>query len=306
MRRLIVSILSLLLSAGWTIAQEIDQQSPQPGYSTATLREPLFDAARVEAEATAIDSWLRSNYRRLRPEQMPGPREQLYYLIDSRVKDLYAREGRILPKRHDPVLELLFSWAERLGVYGGYLAYNAVKSPAAEEMKPLRHPPEGITLGLRGDMVDIRSESAGWSMTVPYYFMILNVNDFIATGGPRTQLIAISTGAARDKGRLGYSQATLVFMFSPKGDGAAFGSYWKPRFGINDAAEQVALEVRGLTSQRVFETSSLLYKELTLWTEKQGPFAVLYTGLDGAYQWNRPHFLDFLRTLRIENVSPPN
>jgi hypothetical protein len=43
-----------------------------------------------------------------------------------------------------------------------------------------------------------------------------------------------------------------------------------------------------------------LHTEFASWTEKQGPFAVVYLGVDGTYQWNRPHFLDFLRAVQIQ------
>src|SRR6267378_8157373 len=127
-RLFIVTLVSLLPI--WGNAQ----QSVQQGYSTEPLRDPIFDVAGVLVEATAINNWLNFNYRTLSPEQMKGPREHLYYLIDSRIKDTYARTGRVLPTEHDAILEILFSWTERLGAYGGSLVYNQLRSPASPEL----------------------------------------------------------------------------------------------------------------------------------------------------------------------------
>jgi len=48
------------------------------------------------------------------------------------------------------------------------------------------------------------------------------------------------------------------------------------------------------------DRQSKLHTEFASWTEKQGPFAMVYLGIDGTYQWNRPHFLDFLRALQVQ------
>jgi hypothetical protein len=61
----------------------------------------------------------------------------------------------------------------------------------------------------------------------------------------------------------------------------------------------VPLGLRGLVFQRAVDNSSRLHKEFVNWTEPQGPFVVTYTGIDGAFQWNRPHFLDFVRALKV-------
>ena len=97
------------------------------GYSTEPLRAPLFDEAQIAVETTAINNWLIANIKSLTYEQMKGPREHLYYLIDSRVKQHYATEKQVVPTKHDLILEILFSWAEPLGVFGGAEAFNAVK-----------------------------------------------------------------------------------------------------------------------------------------------------------------------------------
>jgi hypothetical protein len=296
--------LGLLLAAGVAVADEPDQRPPQRGYSTSTLREPVVDPASLDAEARAIAGWLGANHGKPKADQVTT-REYLYFLIDARVKDIYAREGRVFPKTHDPVLATLFSWAEPLGAYGGALVYNALRGPGRPAMTPSMKLPPGFTLALKGDLLELQSRYGGWSVTVPYYFMIWDVNDFTPTDGVRTQMVALSTGAVKDNSPARRSQAALALMFSPGADAGTVESYWRKRFGISGDAEGVPLGVRGLVARRTLDESARLHTEFATWMERQGPFAVVYTGVDGAYQWNRPHFLDFLRAVEVQQVPPP-
>jgi hypothetical protein len=261
------------------------------------LRDPIFEPARVALETRRISNWLGANLHKLSYEQMKGPRESLYYLIDSRVKQLYAEEKRVLPKAHDPTLETLFAWSERLGVFGGSHVFNAVKKPEALPMAPAMVLPAGISLGLVKDLFAVQSE-LGWSVRFPYYFMIWNVNDFTATGGSRTQLLAVSTGAARDKSDLGHSQATLLLLYAPDTKIESVNDYWTKKLGIVATVKPEPLNVRGLQSRHVLDKPLRLHKEITTWSGPSGSFAVIYTGIDGTYQWNRPHFLDFVRAVK--------
>ncbi len=276
------------------------QQSVQQGYSTAPLRDPIFDVAGVLVETTAINNWLNSNYKGLSYQEMKGPREHLYYLIDSRVKDTFSRTGRIYPAEHDVILELLFSWAERLGAYGGSLVYNRLRSRASRELPTQLRAPKGMSIELNDDLLKVQSVDGRWSVAFPYYFMLWNVADFNAKNGLRTQIIALSTGAAKDKSQAGHSQATLLLIFSPGADTNIFLTSWRQQLSIGVPKEEKVLPVRGLRAQHRFDPQNQLHTEFVGWTEKQGPFAVVYTGIEGTYQWNRLHFLDFLRALQIQ------
>ena len=288
------------------LAERTSKGPVQGGYSVAPLRNPIFDPAKVVVETKALNSWLGSNIRTLSYEQMKGPRERLYYLIDSRVKQLYAEEKQVLPRANDPILEILFSWSEKLKVFGGAYAFNAVRAPNSKRMEPQLKLPAGIRLSLSKDMFTVQSD-LGWSVGFPYYFMIWNIGDFTAKGGPRTQLIALSTGAAKDKSRLGHSQATVLFLFSPARAGfESFEEYWRKQLGIDATAKQQPLTVRELQSSHVVDGATKLHKEFTAWSEVSGSYAVAYLGIEGTYEWNRPHFLDFLRSIEAKGDSPPN
>ena len=270
-------------------------EAPIAGYSTEPLRAPLFDEAQIAFEAMAINNWLNANIQKLTYDQMKGPREHLYYLIDSRVKQHYATEKRLLPLKHDLILEILFSWAEPLGVFGGAEVFNAVKAPASPARTPGMKLPEGLSLTLSNDLFTIRSKS-GWAVSFPYYFMVWNVGDFTAKGGPRTQMVALSTGAAKDKSQAGKSQATLVFLFSPE-KYEPFEKYWREQFGIGTEITPKGLGVKNFVSRHIVDASTKLHKEFTSWSDPTGAYAVAYLGIEGTYEWNRQHFIDFVRAI---------
>jgi hypothetical protein len=249
-----VPTLLLLLS---TLSVQADE-APIAGYSAEPLRAPLFDEAQVAVETTAINNWLIANIKSLTYEQMKGPREYLYYLIDSRVKQHYATEKQVLPTKHDLILEMLFSWAEPLGVFGGSQAFNAVKDPASAGQDPTLKLPAGISLSLVKDLFTIHSAS-GWTVSFPYYFMIGRVREFTATSGSRTQLVIVSTGAAKDKSKAGKSQATIMLMFSPE-KYESFEKYWREQYGIGPEVTPKALGVANLSSRHVVDAPMMLHK----------------------------------------------
>jgi hypothetical protein len=285
---LILTILSCSVSA--------QALGPQPGYSLETLSQPIYDAAEVAVHSAAFNNWLNENYQQLDPDQQKNAREFLYYLIDSHVKHIYAREGQILPREPDLILQTLFSWTERLGVYGGSRVFNQVRLPSEPEMPSVLEPPPTIVISVHGDLIRIES-SSNWGFDVPYYFMPFMVTEFTANNGMPTEFLAISTGAARDKSESGQSQATLMLIYSHDVDFADFEEFCTEQIGIPADAEKSELGHEQLTAKYWIDTSTQIRTEAVMWSNGAGAFAVTYGGVDGTYQWNRQHFLDFLRSL---------
>jgi hypothetical protein len=278
-------------------AAEPTGPEPQPGYSTVTLREPIFDFAEVAVRTAQLNNWLIENHEKLDQDQQAAVREDLYYLIDSHIKQEFATTGRVLPKEPDLHLQLLLSWAEELGVYGGNLVYNAVKRADAPTLNPTLLPPEGMTLELRDDLLVVRSD-LGWSVPMPCYFMIAKLGDRKLINGLRAQTMIVSTGAAKDAGSLGHSQATLILSYAPQADLAEARALWENQLEIRPSDERVELGVRGLVSQRNYKKEVKLHREVVSWSTPRGAMTVAYLGNEGTYQWNRQHFLDFLAALQ--------
>lgn len=270
----------------------------QAGYSTEPVRAPIFDEARVAVEVAAFTEWLNGNYEALGEQQRRGPRDHLYYLIDSRVKHLFASTGAVKPAGEDLLLTTLFGWAERLGVYGGTFvsdSFRPANAPAGRSTLPV---PESFRLKLDADVFELSSPEGEWSVEYPYYFMTWKLDDFEATSGMRTQMAVISTGAARHKGVEGYSQATLMLMFGPAVDHEAFAEYWSRQVGVGDRLPAGTTDLANVKTRVLHNPANQVQSELVIWQTPKGSFALMYSGVDGTHQWNRAHFLDFFRNLR--------
>ena len=296
--KLSLHVASVLVAAVGMLAWDARAEPIQGGYATKPLMTPVFDVAHVAVDSAAFNNWLNTSYSSLSPEAMKGPREHLYYLIDSWVSSIYKREGVVFPLEHDLLLQNLFLWSERLGVFGGNLVYDALKSGEAPALPSYKPVPDEFTLSLRRDMLTVQSKSGEWSVAVPYYFMIWNLSEFVANNGPRTQLVTLSTGAAKHEGLDGHSQATLMLLFGPGIDPAEFEAYWSAGIGFTGGERTESLPVSDLESRVKFDPASKLHSEYTSWNTKAGPILVVYMGMNGTYQSNRPHFIDFLRSLR--------
>lgn len=294
----------LFIAFSWPIFA--DEYTPQQGYSFEPLNSPVFDYAHVVVDVTVFNNWLNANYSKLNTETMKGPREHLYYLLCSYVAELYKRDKVIMPKEHDLILEILFSWSERLGVFGSSLAYNKVKSDKKKPMPELMKIPESFSISLDNDLYVLTTKSNNWSVKFPYYFMIGTMNDFKATNGMQTQLVSISTGATKDNTKTGHSQGTLMLIYSPSNDFDSFSDFWLSQFGIASGTKPTKLEAKTLESRSTYDKASLLHKEITFWPSEAGSYAVAYLGMDGTYQANRQHFLDFLNQINVQQAITAN
>jgi hypothetical protein len=56
--------------------------------------------------------------------------------------------------------------------------------------------------------------------------------------------------------------------------------------------------VRSLESHRRYDESHNMRYEYVTWSSPKGQFVVAYSGINGTYQWNRPNFLDLLRSIQ--------
>jgi hypothetical protein len=293
-----ILILLCLLSSSPAIATTVGP-APRESYATKAVSQPVFDTAQVVVGTTMLNNWLNDNYSKLTPEQMTGPREHLYYLIDSHIKQQFEQTGKVLPSEKDLILEILFSWSDRLGVFGGSQVYKALTAKAGNDLPTTMRVPDSFSLAMDRDLLRVRSQTGEWSVAVPYYFMIWQLKEFTATNGMKTQLLMVSTGAAKHTKVPGHSQATLMLISSPSDDIASFRAYWMELIGISDKDKKTALGLRKLVSRSAHDTKTDLHKELVFFDSGGRTFAVFYSGIGGPYEWNRPHFIDFLRAIDL-------
>lgn len=270
------------------------------GYSDVPLQKPVFEPARVLVESVSINNWLNENYSHLTPQQSQGVRERLHALIDSQIKEIYARDKTILPKKPDPVLATLYSWAGRVGIYGADEIYRAVRGTAPLEPPPGPRPPDGLAVSLQGDLLKVTSVTGGWVASVPYHFFIFRLINAVGADGNRVETAVVSTGSAPDSVRPGYSQATITILFTPSVKLAPFTKTWLERFNMSASVPVNKIASTSFESRTSYDASTRLHKEAVFLSSRKGSFLVFYSGLDGTYQWNRPHFISFLSNLRLE------
>lgn len=268
-------------------------------YAEQPFQTAAIEPARVIVESVAINNWLNANYPRITPVQTQGAREHLHALIDSRIKELYAKNKFLLPKEPDPILAMLYSWAGRLGVYGADAVYAAVRGKYSVEPSPGPRPPEGLDVALQGETLIISSSEGEWQASVPYHFFIFVLDKATSPDSRRHEGTVISTGSAPVVMPPGYSQATLAIYFTEGAEMASFEPEWCERLQIPCHTSQEAVGLTKYRSRKVYDERTRLHREVVFVPSKRGAFAILYAGLDGTYQLNRPHYLDFLERLKI-------
>ena|SRR5690606_32861345 len=270
-------------------------------YSVEPLRtDPVLENDALETEAKKFGAWLTKNFEQLDAEARDRAREHLFFLIDARVKHLYKEHGEVMPvKGSDRVLAELFMLAESLGSYGGTLIYNNIRAADLPVLDRSRRLPEPMHLNLAGNVLQLTSES-GWSFSIPYYFMLwhmASVSSDKAANGMPAEVVTLSTGVARHSDGVGASQSTIMLVYSPAVEHDAFSASWRNSLAIPADTDSLQLPIEGLSSRSVFAPERGLHSELVTWAGRNGSFAVIYGGIDGPFQANRVHFLDFLRSL---------
>lgn len=304
------AIWMLVLATLLAVLLAVANAATAAGYATSPLDDPPFDAEEVAKATAQLNNWLVENYPKLDLASRKGPREALFSLVSSHVAHLQAAYGTTFPTDADLLLQTIYSWAEPLGVHGGHLVFNELRSrqaePTAPEMPAMLEMPSGFSIELEGDQLRLASKTGGWRVGLPYYFMVFGIDEVdTRNGGPRTQLVTLSTGAAPHEGVPGLSQSTLVIMAGPGQAGPAFQRFWERAQGFDLDAEREPLGIDDLRSVRRFDEERKIRSELVGWLGTNGPIVVAYSGVPGPFEKNRPHFLDFVRSLRAGSGHPP-
>lgn len=283
----------------------------QGGYSTEPLAAPIFSPEQVATEGARLNNWLIENRATLTPERRQAVLEGLYALVSSHVAHLYAETKRVLPESDDLLLRSLLFWAEPLGAFGAHHVFNSLLARGdeadIEPMPALLEVPDAFSITLDGDTFRLTSARGGWSVVVPYYFMVHTMSEFDTKNGPRTQLVMMSTGAARHEGRPGHSQAAIRLFAGPGQSGGDFARYWLQSLGFDADSSREPFPVGDLRSWKRFDEPTMIQTEMVTWAGANGPLVVYYAGVKGSYEANRVHFVDFVRALRGEPMAgePP-
>jgi hypothetical protein len=134
----------------------------------------------------------------------------------------------------------------------------------------------------------------------PYYFMPGMLARQKLNNGIENDLVMLSTLTAANSASIGgASQATLLFASAQTPNLADFTVFWLGQLQVAPSDTAPKPVPQAMRNYRRFDPASGLWKEVAVFEIPSGSLIVAYIGLDGAYQTNRPHFLDLLASLRV-------
>lgn len=291
----------VLMAMGAIVILSVSTSYPQDGksYSRKPLSDPIRDGAKNLVEFMALNNWLNVHYDSAPAERHKALKERLYSIIDSHVKHYFASKESLLPADSDFVLTQCFTWATIMGVYGAHSVLEKLNSNIANSLQVAAPIPSSFNLTVQGEMIDLSSAWGNWRVDFPYYFMVLRLKQFKASNDLQTQMASISTGFGKHLKDDGYSQATIAIAYSPEGVSETFNTFWLEAFGLSPE-DSTNDSINGLSIYKKLDTSLSMHYELVFPKTTKGAMAVVFLGIDGTYQHNRPHFIDFLNHLELD------
>lgn len=295
------SIKLVIMAIGVIVILSVSTSYPQNGksYSRKPLSDPIRDVAKNLVEFTKFNNWLKVNYDSTPVEKQKGLKEHLYSIIDSHLKHYRANEESLLPADSDFVLTHCFTWATIMGVYGAHSVLEKLNSNIADSLQVTAPIPTSFNLTVQGEMFDLSSAWGNWRVDFPYYFMVHKLLQYKASNDLQTQIASISTGFGKHSDNDGYSQSTIMIVYSPEGVSKTFDSFWLESFGLSPE-NSTDDSINGLSIYKKLDTSLSMHYELVFPKPAKGAMAVVFLGIDGTYQHNRPHFIDFLKHLELD------
>ena len=288
-----------LLSAALFVHSTIACADGFSGYSPVPLANPVFDAAEVAVKLVSITNWLNHNHTTLTQHQQKLVREDLYTVMASHIAHRHADGQPIYPAADDIVINQVFSWAGRLGVFGGDQIFANLPATGAVAESRADSPIGRFSSENHRNHLHLSSESKTWTATFPYYFMLGDLQTFTSRAGHRTELATISTGSAQDDSKLGYSQATIMLAYALNSTDQNFEAFWLNALNIPASATAKPVGESALHSRGALNPDTGIHSEVVFRDIDPGSLAIMYLGRDGTYQTNRPHFIEFVDKLVI-------
>jgi hypothetical protein len=207
------------------------------------------------------------------------------------------------PHAPDTVLAPLFDWAARMGLVGASVVAESLLIGTTMRVHAGNVPDAPLALTYTPPYYMIAAPNIGWSVRFPYYFMITTAGHRRANTGVETYNVMLSTlFGAHDSGLHGmegadHSQSTIVLLSASRADSAVFVLYWLNAMGFTVADLASESLVPGATTYRAPANASHILRECVMVSAARGVLMIMYLGLPGTFEDNRPHFLALLRTL---------
>lgn len=284
-------LLGLLPAANDLVAQDF---STEP-----LLVEPYHDDVSWAIDAMALNNWLNAYADSVPDGDRPGVRGNLYHLISTAARTWYQTEGTVAYRGDNPLVPLLFNWAGDFGAYGTDLVVEAIDGQFGP--RPGTSLPEGFELDYAAPLLRVSSPSGGWSVRLPYYFMLWGLERRRELGAD-TDIVTTSTLFARHSEDDGFSQATILMIASPL-DVALMKQAWVERMQLDPATARESAEIDSAEWLTGAPKANGMLSEAHFMDTPAGTVVVMYAGMPGPYEVNRPNYLDVVRSIEHEQPS---
>jgi hypothetical protein len=268
-------------------------------FSSAPLSAPAaMPSDSLLSTPQAFLDWLRTHDSSAFSSHEQEIREHLYALIGEIARRRFALTHTIDLPMGDSTLAQLFTWADRFGVPGAGDVARAINPQGTGSVTP--DPGNGFQLSFSGPGFSLATDHGKWMVRFPYFFMIGPTTRQHLANGMDNDVVTLSTlTAANSPPTGGASQATILILSGQTPDLPAYVAFWLRQLQISPADTTANPVPQATRSYRHFDASSQLWTELVALRIPSGSLVVVYVGLDGTYQANRPHFLDLLTSLRV-------
>ncbi len=270
--------------------------SDGPTYSVEPYADPVHDAETNAKKFEDYNAWLAQNYATSPPHRKPELQQGLYRVIDSHLRLQFADNGEIAMQQGDPLLIECFGRASEMGIPGAEILLGRLSGfDGAGSSVEL---PTGFRLTLDGPWWRLGPIGESWTAVFPSHFMIANSIQRDTPIG-QNRMAMISTGFAQPLNEEGESfPATIELIHRSSGDPVAFRDFWLEQKGIPLESARGAAPVEGFPSYKKYDFDKNRHHEFVFLDVGRHNVAVGLVGASGVYEWNRPHYIDFVRELR--------
>jgi len=129
--------------------------------------------------------------------------------------------------------------------------------------------------------------------------MISKMKRFQTKYGTNVQYVQLSTLFANHLHDDYYSQSTIALIISPTENEQTVKDFWLNAYKIHPNSINKDFEF-DYQNYYGFDKVSSMHKEITFINKNNCVFVLSYAGLDGSYQSNRIHYLDFIKNFNIK------
>ena len=289
----------IVVAAAIIFAGSFPMPAAAQDFSPTPLSAPTgFPRDSLPQTASGFIPWLELRSSALTPAQAQLVREHLYALISETVKQRFTLTHSGNLPSGDSALAQLFTWAHRLGVPGAGAVATAVLPGSMNAAVPV--PTDGFDLAFSAPAFSLAAREGRWLVRFPYYFMVGTLTHQHLNNGLDNDVAVLSTLTASNAAPIGgASQATILLASAQTTDLPSYAAFWLGLAGLALQDSMASPVPQAIRAFRKFDAATSIWKELVVFQIPSGSLVVVYSGLDGTYQANRPHYLDVVASLRV-------